>query len=99
MELAKDYMKDNSFNFMLSYEVRDITWEEEAESLKDGILGQLANPKGTGRLEMEESVARAIQERLLNEIPAEGFIKMGKDSLCYVSTYGSELKPGDPPAD
>ena len=74
MELAKDYMKDNSFNFMLSYEVRGITWEEEAESLKDSILGQLTNPKETGRLEMEESVTRVIQERLLNEIQAEGFL-------------------------
>ena len=74
MELAKDYMKDNSFNFMLSYEVRGITWEEEAESLKDSILGPLTNPKETGRLEMEESVTRVIQERLLNEIQAEGFL-------------------------
>lgn len=45
---------------------------------------------------MEESVAKAIQERLLNESPAERFIKMGDERLCYVSTYESESKPGDP---
>ena len=55
------------------------------------------NPKESGNLGMEESVAKAIQERLVNEIPAEGFLEMGKkERLCYVSTYESELKPGDP---
>ena len=79
------------------YEVRDVTWGEEVENLKECILGPLTNPKEVGYLEMEESVARAIQERLLNEIPADGFLEMGeKERLCYVSTYESELKPGDP---
>ncbi len=101
MELTKDYMKEHMEAYqafgMPSYEVRDITWRERAENLKEGILGPLMNPKETGRLEMEESVARAIQERLLKEIPAEGFLEMGeKERLCYVSTYESELKPGDP---
>ena len=78
------------------HEVRDITWGERAEDLKEGIIGHLMDQKDYEQL-MEESVARAIQERLLNEIPAEGFLEMGeKERLCYVSTYESELKPGDP---
>ncbi len=44
---------------------------------------------------MEESVARTIQERLVNEILAAGFLKMGEESLCYVANYESELKAGD----
>ena len=78
------------------YEVRDVTWGERAESLKEGILGPLMNPKETGRLEMEESVARAIQERLINEIPVGGFLEMPKVGFTYNSKYESELKPGDP---
>ena len=37
-----------------------------------------------------------IRERLLNEIPAAGFLEMGKENLCYVSRYERELQPGDP---
>ena len=99
-ELAKDYMKEHMEAYqafgMPSYEVRDITWGEKAENIREGIIGHLMDQNDDGQL-MEESVARAIQERLLNEIPAEGFLEMGeKERLCYVSTYESELKPGDP---
>ena len=81
---------------MASYEVRDVTWREEAERLKENILGPLMNSKEIGRLEMEESVARAIQERLVNEIPADGFIEMLKVGFAFSQKYQAELKPGDP---
>ena len=99
-ELTKDYMKEHMKDYqafgMPSYEVRDITWGEETENLKECILGPLVNPKEIGDLGMEESVALAIQERLINEIPAEGFLRMGKEVFAYNSKYESELKPGDP---
>lgn len=100
MELTKDYMKEHMEAYqafgMPSYEVRDITWGERAESRKECILGPLMNPKEIGDLGMEESVAKAIQERLLNEIPAAGFLEMGKEVFSFNSKYESELKPGDP---
>ena len=52
------------------------------------------NPKESGNLGMEESVDKAIQERLLNEIPAGGFLKMGKEVFAFNSKYESELEPG-----
>ena len=101
-ELAKDYMKEHMEAYqafgMPSYEVRDITWGEETENLKECILGALiSNDANPDQPWMSEEQARAIQERLVNEIPAAGFLEMGeKERLCYVSTYESELKPGDP---
>lgn len=77
------------------YKVRDFTWRERAEDLKKRILGPLVNPKEIGYLEMERSVAKAIQERLVNEIPAEGFIEMSKECLHYVANYRDELEPDD----
>ena len=93
--LQQTYMENLAPELRASYEVRDVTWGERAESLKRGIIGHLMAQKDDGQL-MEESVARAIQERLVNEIPSQGFIEMGDERLCYVSTYESELKPGDP---
>ena len=52
------------------------------------------NPKESGNLGMEESVAKAIHERLINEIPAEGFLEMPKVVFTFNSKYESELKPG-----
>ena len=82
---------------MASYEVHDVTWGEEAENLKECILGALiSNDANPDQPWMSEEQARAIQERLVNEIPAAGFLEMGEESLCYVANYESELKPGDP---
>ena len=100
-ELAKDYMKEHmeayqSFG-MPSYEVRDITWGEETENLKECILGALiSNDANPDQPWMPEDQARAIQERLLNEIPAAGFLEMPKVGFTFNSKYESELKPGDP---
>ena len=77
-----------------AHEVRGITWGERAENLKECILSPLMDIKENGRLEMKESVARAIQERLLNEIPSEGFLEMGKEVFSFNSKYEGKLKPG-----
>ena len=82
---------------MASYEVRDVTWGKKAERLKECILGALiSNDVNPDQPWMSEEQARTIQERLVNEIPAAGFLEMGEKSLCYVTNYESELKPGDP---
>ena len=95
---AAEEWEEKMMNALIpDYEVRDVTWGEEAESLKEGILGHLMNPKEIGRyLGIEESVAMAIQERLVNEIPAEGFLKMPKVGFAFSQKYQGELKPGDP---
>lgn len=82
-------------------EVRDITWGEEAESQKrmiSGSLGYGGQPgQRGGQPWIQEEQAEAIRERLLNEIPAEGFLKMGNAILnASVHRYELELQPGDP---
>ena len=101
MELTKDYMKEHMEAYqafgMPSYEVRDITWGEETENLKECILGALmSNDANPDQPWMPEEQARTIQERLLNEIPAAGFLEMPKVGFTFNSKYESELKPGDP---
>ena len=81
--------KLRAYHAMPKYEVRDITWGEEAESMKRIIIGQLMD-------QVEKSEAVAIRERLLDEIPAEGFLKMGRAIFAYDSGYKRELKAGDP---
>ena len=76
-------------------EVRDITWGEEVEELKECIIGPLMNPK-TGVQGISREQAITIRDRLINEIPAEGFLEMPNWGLVYTSKYESELKPGDP---
>ena len=81
--------KLRAYHAMPKYEVRDITWGEEAETLKRCIIGRLMD-------QMEKSEAEAIRERLLDEIPAEGFLKMGRGGFISRDRYIKELKPGDP---
>ena len=81
--------KLRAYHAMPKYEVRDITWGEEAETLKRCIIGRLMD-------QMEKSEAVAIRERLLDEIPAEGFLKMGRGGFISRDRYIKELKPGDP---
>lgn len=40
-----------------------------------------------------------IRERLLNEIPAEEFLKMGDVVFAAVHKYYANLQAGDPPLD
>ena len=44
---------------------------------------------------MPEEQARALVDRLVNEIPADGFLEMN-GNLHYVHRYELELEPGDP---
>ncbi len=45
---------------------------------------------------MPREQALAIQERLLNEIPTEGFLEMPEVGFAYVQKYYANLQPGDP---
>ena len=76
-------------------ERRDVTWGEETEMLKECLLGPLGDLQ-IGEERIPEEQALAIRERLINEIPAAGFLEMGKKGLRYVQKYEFELKPGDP---
>lgn len=78
------------------YETVDITWGEQAEREKDGIIGALLMDHRTRQPLMSKELATKIQERLLNEIPAEGFLEMGNEVFAYSQTYQRELKDGDP---
>ena len=80
-----------AYNRTPRYQTVDITWGEEAESLKRCIIGALCD-----RSWMSQEQARAIRERLLNEIPAEGFSKMPEVPFAYVHQYYANLQDGDP---
>ena len=45
---------------------------------------------------MKEEQAKAIQERPVNEIPAERFLEMPKVIWFYKGNYMGALKPDDP---
>lgn len=55
------------------YEIRDVTWGERTESRKEIIIGNLCSHVQTDQPWMSQEQARRIRERLINEIPAEGF--------------------------
>lgn len=73
----------------------DVTWSEEAQSMKDGMLAELLNRDDFGEPWIPMDQARALVERLVNEIPADGFLEM-EGGLHYVYKYRIELEPGDP---
>lgn len=73
----------------------DVTWSEEAQSLKDGMLAELLNRDGYGEPWIPMDQARALVDRLVNEIPADGFLEM-EGNLHYVHRYELELEQGDP---
>ena len=81
------------------YEIRDVTWGERTESRKEIIMGNLCShvqPDRPDQPWMSEEQALAIRKRLLNEIPAEGFLEMGNAILnASVHRYELELEPGD----
>ena len=81
-------------------EIVDVTWGEEAESLKESMLARLTWPHFF-EPEWEEpwipkEQATALVDRLVKEIPAEGFLEMEGGDLIYYGKYEKELKPGDP---
>ena len=90
--------KLQAYHAMPKTEVRDITWGEEAESMKRIIYGSLRRrirPDHTDQPWMSEEQALAIRERLLNEIPADGFLEMGRGGFGHQHRYELELEPGD----
>ena len=79
-------------------QIKDVTWEEESESLKRCIIGSLWNgkqPDRQGQPWIPEEQAKIIRERLLNEIPTEGFLEIGGGDFGYVHKYYANLQDGD----
>ena len=76
-------------------ERRDVTWREETEMLKECLLGPLGDLQIDGERIPEEQ-ALAIRERLINEIPAAGFLELPKVVFSSNTKYEFQLKPGDP---
>ena len=98
-ETANQIQREHEASFGSPYEVRDVTWGDRAEDLRKSILGSLRSPPMPGEDDnrlMSMEKATEIRDRLLNEIPAAGFLEKGHKSLCYVQEYEDELKPGDP---
>ena len=99
VETANEIHKANNPHFDNPYEVRDVTWGERVEDYKESILGSLRRapmPSEDDIRLMSMEKATEIRDRLLNEIPAEGFLEKGHKNLCYVQEYEDELKAGDP---
>ena len=84
-----------AFQASQRYQTVDMTWQDRAEHLKGTIIGALLMDHRTRQPLMSKEQATRIQERLLNEIPAEGFLEMGNEVFAYNSTYERELKAGD----
>ena len=80
-------------------EIVDVTWGEEAQEWKDSIIAELIHPHffepEWDESWIHEEQARALVERLVNEIPADGFLEMEGGDLIYYGKYEKELKPGD----
>ena len=77
------------------YEVRDVTWAERTERLATLVIGPLVNQR-TGWEGIPKEQAIAIRDRLINEIPSEGFLELPEVIWAYNGKYMGELKPGDP---
>ena len=67
---------------------------EETEMLKECLLGPLGDLQIGGKGITEEQ-ALVIRERLINEIPAAGFLELPKVVFASNTKYEFQLKPGD----
>ena len=67
---------------------------EETEMLKECFLGPLGDLQIGGEGITEEQ-ALVIRERLINEIPAAGFLELPKVVFASNTKYEFQLKPGD----
>ena len=94
-ELSHAYMEESRARNNPQYEVRDVTWEERTERLATLIIGPLVNQK-PGWEGIPKDQAIAIRDRLINEIPAEGFLELPEVIWAYNGKYMGELKPGGP---
>ena len=74
----------------------DVTWGEEAQKRKDSMIAELLRNVQPDRSWLSREQSTKIQEHLLNEIPAEGFLEMPETGFAYSTKYMKELKPGDP---
>ena len=93
-ELSNAYMEESGARNNPQYEVRDVTWAEETEMLKRCLLGPLEDLQ-IGEERIPEEQALAIRERLINEIPAAGFLELPKVFFSSNTKYEFELKAGD----
>ena len=98
VETADEIRRENNPHFDNPVEVRDVTWGERVEDYKESILGSLRTPpmprEDDSRL-MSMEKATEIRDRLLNEIPAEGFLEMPNVGFAYGGRHELELKAGD----
>ena len=98
-ETANQIQREHEASFGSPFEVRDVTWGDEAEGLRESILGSLRSPpmpREDDSLLMSMEKATEIRDRLLNEIPAEGFLEMPNVGFAYSGKHELELKAGDP---
>lgn len=94
-EITVAYREEMRARNTPQYEVRDVTWAEETEMIKECIVGALTNPEiGWEGIPKEQAIA--IRERLINEIPAAGFLELPKVVFASSDKYIYELKAGDP---
>ena len=98
-ETAAEIQPKDDLFFDPLFEESEGTLADEAESLKESILGELTEPimpaEDDNRL-MSTEKATEIRDRLLNEIPAAGFLEGVKGVFAYNEEYKLELKAGDP---
>ncbi len=98
VETADEIRRENNPHFDNPVEVRDVTWGERMEDYKKSILGSLRSPPirtDDDRNLMSTEMATTIRDRLLNEIPAEGFLEMPNVGFAYSGRHELELKAGD----
>jgi hypothetical protein len=78
-------------------EFRDRTRADEMDSHYEIIVGNMIMDRNylPNETSISQETAEHIRSRLLNEIPAEGFIE-SNDGFTMVDKYETELKPGDP---
>ena len=94
-ELSHAYTEEMMARNNPPYEVRDVTWAEETELLKECLLGPLEDLKIRGE-GITEDQALAIRDRLIDEIPAEGFLELPEVVFSPNGKDIGELKAGDP---
>ena len=97
-ETADEIRRENNPYFDNPVEVRDVTWGERVEDYKESILGSLRSPPvrtDDDRNLMSTEMATTIRDRLLNEIPAAGFLEMPNVGFAYGGRHELELKAGD----
>ena len=94
-ELSHAYTEEMMARNNPQYEVRDVTWAEQTEMMKRCIVGALTNPE-IGWEGIPKDQAITIRDRLIDEIPAEGFLELPEVVFSPNGKDIGELKAGDP---